>query len=139
MIELEKFRESQIYLISEWFKNKNNRLYQNTKTITHEKAKKLVESNDDKKVFLIKYNNNPIGYCMLKDINNMPKVGITIDEPYWGKGYGKVTMKLLEKIAKEKYNINHLGLTVMPKNERAINMYKNLGYNLTYFIMEKDI
>ena len=99
MITLELFKPLHSPFIVKWFENPNNWLYQNTKRINKKTAKELIKSDCNKKVYLIKNNNKPIGYCMTKDIKTNPKVGITIDEPYWGNGYGKEVMKILEKKA----------------------------------------
>jgi RimJ/RimL family protein N-acetyltransferase len=138
MIILEKFLKKDVGLILKWFENPNNRFFQNTKSINQEKAEELIQSDDNKKVFLIKLNKEPIGYCMLKDILSSAKVGIAIDEPFWGKGYGKEAMKLLEKEAID-LGVTNLGLMVRIQNTRAVRLYEGLGYEKTNFIMEKSL
>lgn len=138
MVTLKKIGEKDVDVILEWFRNPNNRLFQNTKSINRDEASRLIQSDDNKKVFLIEMDGKPIGYCMLKDILSHAKVGIMIDEPYWGKGYGKEAMRLLEGEA-AKLGISKLGLMVRIENARAVNLYTSLGYEKTNFIMEKDI
>lgn len=138
MITLELFKPLHSPFIIKWFENPNNRLYQNTKRIDKKSAKELIRSDCNRKVYLIKNDDKPIGYCMIKDIKTNPKVGITIDEPYWGNGYGKEAMKILEKKAR-KMGIKRLGLLVRIKNKRAIRMYRKLGYEITNYVMEKEL
>ena len=81
----------------------------------------------------------PIGYAILKDFPQKAQIGITIDEPFWGRGYGLAAIKLLEKEAKKK-KCKRLGLLVNKHNLRALNLYKKLGYIDTNLkLLEKDI
>ena len=64
---------------------------------------------------------------MLKNIQTNPEIGINIDEPYWGNGYGKKVLLLLEEEAKRK-NIQQIKLKVLKGNTRAINLYLHADY-----------
>ncbi len=138
MITLQKFTINYIPYLLKWFANKNNRKYMHTQTITLSGAKKLIASNKNKKCYIIKKDHTPIGYCMLKDINTYPKIGIMIDEKYQSLGFGYKAMKLLHKKA-IKYKCKNIGLMVHIKNKKAINLYKKLGYEQTHYIMNKQL
>lgn len=138
IIKLELFNKKDIQYLLDWFENQNNRRFMITKTITSQKALKLIKSDVNKKCYCIKLNKTPIGYCMLKDIQTNPKIGIMIDEKYQSKGYGKKAISLLEKEA-QKLGATKLGLMVKKRNIKAINFYKKLNYSLTNHIMEKDL
>ncbi len=63
---------------------------------------------------------------------------IIIEDKYRGQGHGKKLMLLLEDELK-KIHVNRVGLHVFGFNERAINLYKSLGYTVTDLQMEKKI
>jgi len=138
MITIQKFKKNEVNYILKWFANPDNRRYQNTKIIDLEKAKKLIATTKNKKVFCIKLNEVPIGYCMIKGLPKNPEIGITIDKKFWGQGFGKEAMFLLENEAR-KIGINKIGLIVKKKNQRAINLYKKLKYKDSFIIMEKEL
>jgi RimJ/RimL family protein N-acetyltransferase len=127
MIELEVFKENNLPDMLLWFSNKNNRRFQITKKINLNNAKKLIKTDDRKVVYCIKLNNKAIGYCMLKNLQNQPEIGINIDENYWGKGYGKQVLIILENKAR-KLNYQRLSLWVFKDNLRAVNLYLSAGY-----------
>lgn len=63
---------------------------------------------------------------------------ILIDEKYQGKGYGRATMLAAEAEA-TKLGLKRIGLHVFGHNERAINLYKSLNYEVTDLVMEKGL
>lgn len=63
---------------------------------------------------------------------------IIIEDKFRGQGHGKKLMLLLEEEAK-KIHVNRIGLHVFGFNERAIKLYKSLGYDTTDLQMEKKI
>lgn len=127
MIRIEPFSDGNVPDLLRWFANPANRRFQITKLIDKEKARKLITSTPTKKVYCIKLDRQPIGYCMLKRLDSLPEVGINIDQPHWGKGYGKEALKLLEQEAKQ-LGIAKLYLRVFRDNLRAIRLYENAGY-----------
>lgn len=139
MITIKKFKTKDVDYIIRWFSNKNNRLFQKTKTINYKEALNLIHSSKKRHVYCIFLNNNPIGYGILKNIPDNPYIGINIDESFWGNGYGTKAMKLLEKEAK-KFGCQKISLLVDENNIRALNLYKKLKYKDTNLkLMEKKI
>jgi len=73
-----------------------------------------------------------LGSCGINSVdwkNSKVEVGMFIgDKPYWGRGYGTDTMKILLKFIFEQMNINRVGLSVFSYNERAIASYKKCGF-----------
>ncbi len=138
MITIDIFTNKYLENLLAWFDNKNNREFMTTKSLNLEQAKALIKSSNEKKCYVIKKDNTPIGYCMLKEINSNPKIGIMIDEQYQGKGYGHKAMGLLHLQAK-KHGCTKIGLMVKTKNITAINLYKKLNYKTTNYIMELDL
>ena len=127
MIAIGPFSQDNIPDLLRWFANPDNRRFQLTKLIDEEKAKKFITSTQTKKVYCIKLDEQPIGYCMLKQLDSLPEIGIHLDQPYWGKGYGHQSLLLLEMEAK-KLDIRKLYLRVFRDNLRAIQLYEKMGY-----------
>jgi len=138
MIKLQIFTTKYINNLLEWFKNPNNRGFMLTKTMSREETYKFIISNKNRKLYVILKEKQPIGYCMLKDIEANPKIGIMIDKKYQNKGMGKIAMKKLEKEAK-RLGCKKLGLMVDINNTKAINFYKKLNYIKKFLIMDKNL
>lgn len=83
--------------------------------------------------YIIIFNNLIIGYGMLRGMDEgyeIPSLGIAIDKDYSGKGLGSLLMVFLETTAKlHKYT--KMRLRVNKDNQKAISLYKKLGYNFT--------
>ncbi|WP_010097519.1 GNAT family N-acetyltransferase [Ornithinibacillus scapharcae] len=63
---------------------------------------------------------------------------IELDEDQRGKGLGKATMLALEEYAKSE-NIKQIRLHVFAHNQRAIALYKKMGYEMTNHQMLKRL
>ena len=56
-------------------------------------------------------------------------IGIGLgDRANWGKGYGREAMELVLKFAFHELNLHRVQLTVFGYNERAISLYRKLGF-----------
>ncbi|MBW4517169.1 MAG: GNAT family N-acetyltransferase [Timaviella obliquedivisa GSE-PSE-MK23-08B] len=53
-----------------------------------------------------------------------------------GKGYGKATLKLLQKLAFEDWNTHRLWLDVKDYNHRAWHVYESVGFRLEGILRE---
>ncbi|MEQ8154176.1 MAG: GNAT family protein [Clostridiaceae bacterium] len=72
-----------------------------------------------------------IGYISYKELSNTFKVydiGITISSRFWGRGYGKDSIKILIKYLFEEESAHRIELEVVAYNERAVNCYKACGF-----------
>ncbi len=85
----------------------------------------LVISNEDNSEILI-------GNCGIHNIdwkNRVGEVGIVIGEKqYQNMGYGTEAMELLLEYAFNTVNLNRIELNVYDYNNRAIKLYKKLGF-----------
>lgn len=139
MITIKQFDLKDVDYIMRLFSNPKNREFQKTKRIDRDKALKLITSTKVKIVYGVFLEDELIGYAMLKDFPNNAKIGISLDEQFWGHGYGLETMKLLEEEAR-KNNCKRISLLVDERNERALNLYKKLNYQDTKLkLLEKDL
>jgi len=80
-------------------------------------------------VFLVE-SENIIGYGMLRGWSegySIPSLGIIIDINRRGLGFSDILMNHLHEIAKNRES-SWIRLTVYKENEKAISLYKKLGY-----------
>lgn len=73
-----------------------------------------------------------IGYGMLRGWDegySIPSLGIALDPATRGRGYSRVLMNFLHKIAKQR-GAERIRLKVDPRNRPAIELYRSLGYVL---------
>lgn len=72
-----------------------------------------------------------IGLSGLDQMNGTAELGIYIgDKGYWGKGYAKEASFLMLTYAFEYLALNNIMLQVYEYNERAIRLYKSLGFKI---------
>jgi len=73
-----------------------------------------------------------IGYISLFDVDNInrtAKLGMQVGEKeYRGKGYGEEALELILSFAFKMLNINNVMLFVYEFNDKAINLYKKVGF-----------
>lgn len=75
-----------------------------------------------------------IGYIGLKNISPITRkgeVGIIIDRAEMGKGYGREAMEKLLRVGFNELKLETVYLEVLPWNERAIKLYKKMGFQKT--------
>lgn len=94
--------------------------------------------DDDKFLFVIVKKSDskddiPIGIGLLYDIDYIHgkgSLGILIDSPYQGKGYGKEALNLLLEFGFNILNLNNIMLYSIDFNQKAINLYQSLGFKI---------
>jgi L-amino acid N-acyltransferase YncA len=83
--------------------------------------------------YVIKKENNVIGFCLLRPYNPFPvfketaEVTYFIHKDYTGNGLGVMALKKLEDSAKQK-NIRKLIADISSENIRSINFHKKNGF-----------
>ena len=86
------------------------------------------------------YDGNMIGYLGIKDINRFrksAKLGIVIDPKHVSKGIGKMVMEDFLDYYFNELNMSRLNLEVNGWNERALRLYKRLGFKYYSDYMQK--
>jgi RimJ/RimL family protein N-acetyltransferase len=82
--------------------------------------------------FAIETEGQMIGQCALfnfSETNHTCELGITIgDRSYWGRGYGRESVRLLLDYAFRLRNMHKVYLHVLGNNERAIRSYQACGF-----------
>ena len=94
--------------------------------------REMAEPPRDKIDFAIEADDECIGSCGLFNIDDSSRqaeLGITIgDRDYWGRGYGRESVRLLLDYAFRILNLHRVWLEVHAENERAIRAYKACGF-----------
>ena len=84
---------------------------------------------DDKAVSVYNDENELIGHCEI-DTEEEITLSVQMRPDLTGKGMGKEFVQCFLDFAKEKYNLKSIGLLVAKFNERAIKLYKNIGFQI---------
>ncbi|GHU77822.1 GNAT family N-acetyltransferase [Spirochaetia bacterium] len=87
---------------------------------------------ENNKIYLIEYNNEPIGSIELSGINKEEHIGricrFIIKDDMQGKGIGTKALKKLIEMVFEDYGINDLLFNVYVYNISAIRCYEKIGF-----------
>lgn len=82
--------------------------------------------------WVIEHETRPVGFANFRDVRPKGKsceIGIGIGEPdLWGKRLGREALRLEIAYLQEQLGIHRIGLSVVSHNDRAIWMYKSLGF-----------
>jgi len=82
--------------------------------------------------WVIEYESRPVGFTNFRDVKPNAKsceVGIGIGEPsLWGKHLGREALQLEVTYLQKDLGMHRIGLSVIAHNDRAIWMYKSLGF-----------
>lgn len=80
------------------------------------------------------------GGCGINSVdwkNRYAIIGIFIGKPYWGKGYGTDSIKVLQRFIFEEMNLNKVFLKTYSFNERAISCYQKAGFKIEGVLREQ--
>ena len=82
--------------------------------------------------WVIEHDQRPIGFANFRDIKRKGKsceIGIGIGEPgLWGRHLGREALELEVRYLFDELGLHRIGLSVIAHNDRAIWMYKSLGF-----------
>lgn len=81
--------------------------------------------------YIIEYDHVDIGYFRLSNYSPENKniyVGADIDPDFTGKGLGYLSYEKFLPFLFKEYNLNKVSLEVLSTNERAIHLYKKIGF-----------
>lgn len=85
---------------------------------------------EDKAFSVYSDKNELIGHCEIYTDEGIT-LSVQMKPDLTGKGMGKEFVQAFLQFAKEKYNLKSIGLMVAKFNERAIKLYKNIGFEKT--------
>ena len=106
-------------------------LHTNNQYTLEESYDWFLKTNPD--FWIIFKNELRVGYFRLSNYSSENKniyIGADISEEFSGKGIATESYKKFIPFVFEKYNLNKISLEVLSTNERAIHLYKKLGFKL---------
>lgn len=113
-------------------------LYPRTEHEVKEQLKSEVKEEDRKRI-IAELDNTPVGYVDVGPEKGRTRhvawLGIYVKREYWGKGIGATLMKEAIRVAKD-YGCKRLMLSVFEGNERALRLYRKMGFKVESTIAE---
>lgn len=106
--------------------------------ITVEEEREFIKNCTNKenvRYFIAELDGRIIAICSVELVQNRKRflhrarMGIAVLKNYWNKGIGKIMMQECINWCKEK-NVEQLELEVVTENNRAVSMYKSLGFEI---------
>ena len=109
-------------------RNEASKWLHNSETHTYKECVDWFAKNKNSFYYIVEFENIPIGYFRFSEIkNNSLYIGADINKNFRGKGYGKkIYEKIFKNLKASGYNV--LYLEVLDFNERAIYLYRKLGF-----------
>ena len=127
--------------IASLFRPENN-TFLLKKEMTGEEVEAQHRQHEHVHTFILENDTERIGWvtCTYKPETKRASLGMVIDTPFQGKGYGTEAMNCIEKEA-HTLGATKLELDVFIDNVRAVALYKKTGFSpvRTMMRMEKDI
>jgi N-acetyltransferase len=127
-------------LLQKWGSDPNFRWYQwgrGPGMLAPEDARKWIERMShpgESACWVIEHDGRPIGFANYRDYHPKGKsaeIGIGIGEPaLWGKHLGRDALRALVRHLFEELDLHRIGLSVVAFNDRAIWMYKAVGFDV---------
>lgn len=96
--------------------------------------------NKDVRQFIIKKNNEKIGYVgifSIDPVHRKAEFGIMIDPKHQGHGYASIATRMAIDYAFATLNLHKLYLIVDRINEKAIHVYEKIGFQLEAVLKEE--
>lgn len=116
-------------------RNENRQYFLDSNYIAIPDQKKWFENykkKDNDQMFVLAKGQERIGAGAIYNINNIYKsaeIGrLAIEHKYQGRGYGKILLREIEKIAFGELKLTQLKLEVLVGNRKAINVYLHEGF-----------
>lgn len=116
--------------------HKTTQPYEEFKIIPREELLKWLQKvalAENRKDFAILKNDTHefVGEVVINEVNGMTgNIRIALSSKHWGKGYGFVAMKYAIEYGFAKMNLDAITLSVFNINERGLNLYKKLGFEV---------
>lgn len=89
-----------------------------------------IEEKRELEFIAILLNNELVAYGRISLKGDIAYIGIGLKPSFCGKGYGEDIMNLLIEECKKRFPNNTIGLEVRSFNKRAINCYRNIGFEV---------
>lgn len=130
MLEFRKPTENDSKEISTWKYDGIYSFYDNDKTKT--KQEWALNIHKDENAFMIYKENELIANCCFNFDKDKILFGIQMKPNLTGKGMGTDIVNAALNFGREKFKFNNIWIFVAKFNNRAIKIYKKLGFKITY-------
>ncbi len=108
--------------------NNSFREVPNGATLTEKEVEEYVKSaGENNCYYIVTVNNEKVGFLQFKIENYIGEFDLGLIQEVRGKGYGKQLLETAISFLNEK-KVAEINLTVVTKNEVALNMYKKRGF-----------
>ena len=98
----------------------------------HRQFVKKLPTDTTKKYWLVFLDQEPTGVFDLTNVtNDSAKIGLYLSPDKIGQGLGAMFLRAALNFIKKKFRFKKLLLEVFKKNSAAINLYQQLGFQLT--------
>jgi len=135
MLEIRLVRHEDEYELVNFFRKVECNNYFHPHSFNKEYAQFLCNYSGLDLYYIVLINNKIIGYSLLRgwdEGDDIPELGIIVDDSYRGKGLAKAIMNFLHTAARLK-GATKIRLKFYKYNEKAVSLYESLGYELSDF------
>ncbi|OIJ19444.1 GNAT family N-acetyltransferase [Anaerobacillus alkalidiazotrophicus] len=135
-VKLRAFEQEDIKHLHKWYNNAESIFMVGRTPMTFEETEQLVFNMRNAGTIIMGIENNDeelVGWIHLSNIvqeHGRAEIGILMSPDYRGHGYGKSAMKQMIEMGFNQLRLNKIYLTTRGINERAIALYKKLGFIL---------
>jgi RimJ/RimL family protein N-acetyltransferase len=147
-LKIVKYSVDFLNLSWEWFLDDELKFLTGTEEFTKQDQLNWYSTLNEKQDYLVwgvTIDGKAVGACGLKNIINSrcEYWGYIADKSYWGQGFGRKMLDLMELKAIE-LGCNEITLKVIKENQRAYALYVNVGFSMDYkqeeyYFMSKSI
>ena len=135
-LKLRAFEEADIDALHRWFNDAETLSMIGRTPMTYEETKQhVLKMRNENTVIMGVENkeNHLIGWTHLSNISHehgRAEIGVLLAPEYRGQGYGKIAMQSMIKLGFNQLRLHKIFLTTRGLNERAIALYKELGFKV---------
>ncbi|GGM20762.1 N-acetyltransferase [Paraliobacillus quinghaiensis] len=134
-LNLRAFEEFDIEKLHSWFNDTETLSMIGRTPMTYEETKQHVSKlrNEKTIIMCIENQEKQIGWTHLSNISHehgRAEIGVLLAPEYRGKGYGEIAMESMIELGFNQLRLNKIFLTTRGINERAIALYKKIGFKV---------
>ncbi|OIJ14341.1 GNAT family N-acetyltransferase [Anaerobacillus alkalilacustris] len=133
-VKLRAFEHEDIKYLHKWFNNAESISMIGRTPMTFEETEQLVFKMRNAGAVIMGVENNDqelVGWVHFSNMvleHGRAEIGVLMSPDYRGHGYGKFAMKQMIEMGFNQLRLNKIYLTTRGINERAIALYKKLGF-----------
>lgn len=135
-VQLRAFENEDVKHLHRWFNEKESLSMVGRTPITYDETEQYVLNMRKDNAVIMGIENKEkefVGWIHLTDISpshGRAEIGLLLAPEYRGRGYGEDAMKNMIEMGFNQLRLNRMYLTTRGINERAIGLYKKLGFKV---------